>query len=365
MSEHATQQLIAQILTFSANETALETRLRQFNDTDWENLVKIASAHLVLTTVYCRLKQKQLLHLLPQDLISYLQDLTAINRNRNSTIVAQINTISQLLQQHHINHVFLKAAALINAGYYKDLGERMLFDIDILIDKAQLKQAAQLITTLGYESHPITFGLKYAQAHNAPLLIPKKEGIAAVELHRHVLHQYSDTYLPAIDLLSKKIQVNNLYIPCASHLLSHIILNFEINDYGFNQNKLGFRNAYDFICGAKGLSIDELDKISSTSAFHALFIAKTGYFFKDVKSTKLTASVRFRYYFFSKSHENRYFKKLHDVGIIAAGKTKKTLRLWGYLIKRLIWFITNTNFRKEAWKDRRRVIKQTKAMFFD
>lgn len=364
MSPHATQQLIAQILAFTANTKALETKLRKLNDTDWEDLVKIASAHLVLTTVYCRLQQKQLLYILPKDLKIYLHDLTAINRNRNNTIFKQIEALSQLLKTNNINHVFIKGAALLVADYYNDFGERMICDIDILIEPTQLKKASQLIQTLGYHSQPLTFGLKYKQPHNAPLLMPKKEGIATVELHRHVLHKYSKKFLPTKNLLDQKVSYKTFYIPSKQQLLSHIILNFEINDYGYNQIRLGFRNVYDFIMVLNEMSDIEIRHLWIISKYHKDFIAKAGVYFKEIKSYRLTYYNWLRYYIFKKSQEHTLFKLIHSFIIKHVGKAKIALQFYKDLFIRTILFITNKNYRKEAWQDRKRLIQLLKAKFF-
>ena len=361
---HNTLQCIAHILSFSPNATALETQLRQFTDEDWLDLVKVGSSHLVLTTIYCRLQQKQLLQVLPKDLKTYLHDLTAINRNRNTTIFKQIDALSQLLKTNNINHVFLKGAALLVAGYYNDFGERMISDIDILIEPLQLKKASQLIQTLGYHSQPLTFGLKYKQPHNAPLLMPKKEGVATVELHRHVLHKYSKKFLPTKSLLDQKVSCNAFYIPSKQQLLSHIILNFEINDYGYNQIRLGFRNAYDFIIVLNKMSDIEVRHLWTISKYHKGFIAKAGVYFKEIKSYRLTYNNWLRYYIFKKSQEHTLFKLIHTFSIKHVGKAKIGIQFYKDLCHRTILFITNKNYRKEAWQDRKRLIELLKAKFF-
>ncbi|MDC1504448.1 nucleotidyltransferase family protein [Winogradskyella sp.] len=363
LTPHKTLQCITNILTFSPNATALETQLRQFTDEDWLDLVKVGSSHLVLTTIYCRLQQKQLLQVLPKDLEIYLHDLTAINRNRNTTILKQIEDLSQLLKNNNINHVFLKGAALLVSGYYKDLGERMICDIDILIDNTQLKLAAQLIRAKGYESEPITFGTKYKNVHNDPILIPKKTGIAAIELHRHVLHKHSNNYLSTHDLLLHKRIYNTFYIPSKQQLLSHIILNFEINDYGYNQISLGLRNAYDFIIVANKLTDSALKSQWNTSKYHRMFIAKVGFYFKEIDLYNFSYNDRLRYFIFKKSQEETFFKKIYFFSVKHISKAKIVIQFYKDLIHRTILFITNKNYRQEAWQDRKRLIGLLKAKF--
>ena len=144
----ATYQHIADILSYDSDTSTLESTLSQpaFN---WDAIVKEGSKHLVLPAIFCRLQSKQLLHVLPADLLSYLENITELNRNRNSSILNQMQSISDLLDQNHINHVFLKGAALLVSNIYEDPAERMIGDIDILIDLNQLDETFELFIKEG------------------------------------------------------------------------------------------------------------------------------------------------------------------------------------------------------------------------
>ena len=129
---HQTLQHIADILGFESDKTLLKARLE--SDTmDWDHLVRVGSSHLVLPAIYCRLKAKKLLHVLPQELESYLKEITALNRERNEQLLNEAQQISQWFQEADIDHVFLKGTAMLASGYYEDIAERMVGDIDILI----------------------------------------------------------------------------------------------------------------------------------------------------------------------------------------------------------------------------------------
>ena len=108
-----TYQHIANILSFETSNPKLEKDLSH-PTFDWDAIVVEGSKHLVLPAIYCRLKAKQLLHVLPEELNTYLEGITSINRNRNESILKQVHSISQLLNEHHIDHVFLKGSAHSN-----------------------------------------------------------------------------------------------------------------------------------------------------------------------------------------------------------------------------------------------------------
>ena len=139
-----TYQNIADILSYTSSRDYLENTLSN-SSFNWDNIVIEGSKHLVLPAIYCRLKAKELTHLLPEELDTYLKEITMLNRNRNSEILSQTATLSELLKAHNIAHVFLKGAALISGNYYDDFAERMIGDIDILIPPNQLDLAFQLL----------------------------------------------------------------------------------------------------------------------------------------------------------------------------------------------------------------------------
>lgn len=342
---------IAQILSFNTDVQPLETTLKNYSETDWEALVKVASSHLVLTTVYCRLQQKGLLYILPEDLKIYLEELTTINRNRNKAILKQVTHLSLLLHQHHINHVFLKGVALAVSGYYRDLGERMIGDIDILVDQSQLKKTSLLLLNTNYKYNSTTFGAKYFKSHHDIQLIPKKEGIAAVEIHKDVLHTKARQYLITKNLLQFKCIINNISVPSGHHLIEHTILNHELNDYGFIYNDLGFRNAYDYLI----LNTDNNSK-HYNHKYTNIFISKVNYYFKEVIAQKLGHGLQIKFIFFKLRKKNKSLNKL----FFYITNTKRHL---GTILERTSIFITNKNYRNEAWQDRKRLIKLIKAKF--
>jgi len=241
-SYKATLQLIAEILSFQPNETELK-QLLHATKTDWEAVVKIASKHLVLTTVYCRLKQKRLLGTLPEDLRVYLKELTTINRNRNLTLLNEIKEISTLLNAHEINHVFLKGCALLVGNYYKDFGERMIGDIDILVESDHIEKAFQLLALHGY-TKSITFNYEAKNYRHLPRQI-SEDKFGAVELHKHILDD-KHSYLIDIDIvISNKTIVNSVAIPSVDNLIFNTILAHQINDMGHYYNTLHYKYVYD------------------------------------------------------------------------------------------------------------------------
>ena len=237
-----TLQLIADILSCQNNSSTLRLQLHP-TETNWEALVKVASRFLVLTTLYCKLKQKKLLDLLPEDLDSYLNELTDINRNRNVTLLEEIKDISTVLDAHNINHVFLKGCALLAGGFYKDLGERMIGDMDILVASDQIEKAFEIVTSQGY-SKSITFNYNTKNFRHLDRQV-HEDKFAAIELHKSVLNDRCAHLINTNSILSTKTIVNGVAIPNQDYLIRSIILAYQINSYGSYYNTVHLKYVYD------------------------------------------------------------------------------------------------------------------------
>lgn len=344
-----TYQNIADILSFETSTSELEKR---FSDPlfNWDAIVVEGSKHLVLPAIFCRLKSKNILHVLPDELNNYLEEITAINRNRNISIIAQANSISKLLNNNTIEHAFLKGTALIVANCYDDIAERMVGDIDIIVSKNQLELAYNLLKDNDYFPMEQTLGNDYFEHKHLPRLRTKKH-ICAVELHRKLFISYKDENLSNSTILERKQKKNNISIPSLAHLMRHNLLNYQINDNGSLYNSISFRSAYDTISLLRQKDIDM--NIYNTAVFKYYFNL-SGLFFKDIrKATASKTNLSTSFYLFKLKHLKFYkfwnkLLKLSNFSIL--------------LLARIPHVITNKAYRKALIDDRKRVLKHFKSV---
>ena len=62
------------------NRQEIEMQLKS-TDIDWDAVVKVSTAHYVFPAMYCNFKRADFLKYLPQDLVSYMEHITDINRD--------------------------------------------------------------------------------------------------------------------------------------------------------------------------------------------------------------------------------------------------------------------------------------------
>jgi hypothetical protein len=343
-----TYQYIADILSFKSSNDMLEETLSD-KEFDWDNIVIEGSKHLVLPAIYCRLKAKQLTHLLPDELDIYLKEITALNAQRNHEIISQVNSLSELLNTHEIEHVFLKGSALISGGYYDDNAERMLGDIDILVANDQLDLAFEILKKNSYYPIEQTLGNDFFEHKHLPRLKTDKY-ICAVELHRKLFVSHTNKALSCSNILSSSQLINTIAIPSSKHLLLHNILNYQINDNGSLYNSVSFRSAYDSLVI---LQRKDCSTINSNSKLIRNYFNLLGIFFKDIPEKYSGTNFATKFYNFKLKHLKFY--KFWN-------KLIKLIDFLWIIISRIPHFIKNKAYRTALLKDRRRIFSHMRSV---
>lgn len=350
-SLHSIFQDIAEIIRIDSDREYLIHKLES-DAFDWEKIVPVASSQLIIPLIYCKLKEKELLKQIPEDLNSYLEEITKQNRERNKTIITEVHKISALFRENKIDHVFLKGSALLVSGIYRDIAERMVGDIDILVHPDQLLESQELLMYNGYAQAEESLTDKYFEQKHLPRLLPKKN-IAAIEIHRRLIQKSTDDLLDPVKVLKNKSQNGNINIPATTDLLLHSILNFEVNDLGFYFNYLGLRNAYDVLT----LSASSTNTIKNNFAdnnYTRSFSMKLSCYFNEEISELLPGSSKWRHFFFLSKQKHRSVRKINF-------KILTIFNLISLIFNRLILFISNSSYRRESYDKRNQIFKFIKA----
>ena len=212
------------------------------NDKFWDKFVQIGSSHYVIPALYYKLKERDCLKLLNDELHSYLKEVYTQNYKRNLELVKEVNEISNILKNNNIDHVFLKGAALISTLYKNSIGIRMVGDIDILIAEDQITDAKILLKDYNYTDIVFPF-FKIKNLKHLPRLINNNK-IFAVELHRNITPKLKIDY---DKFLNSKKCLNKIFIPNTNNLLFHSIINFQLNDGGGLRARFHFRTLFDVL----------------------------------------------------------------------------------------------------------------------
>lgn len=341
---------LAQILSFESNETELRAQLSS-KSMDWEWFVKASSQLGVMTSAYCRLEQKGLLDLIPEDLSSYLSEITTINRNRNETLLEQVKELSTLFNSDGINHVFIKGCALMASGYFKDFGERLIGDIDVLVEPSDLNKAGQLLLDLKYVASKASLFGQYKDHRHLPRLV-HKDRLGAVEVHSKILRKNIPKTLNPEKVLKNRILVNQVYVPKVETSIDILILNDQVNDFGYLLKLINFKSCYDSLVIEH--QINQPKDNSKISKYHHVYYNLGGHYFKTLRanSTKKNTVVA-----------NYLYKHINQNGIVRLMYTWLAKVYIGLLtlMEGVTLFLKNKRFRAAVWNHKSEVLKTLKG----
>ena len=170
-----------------------------------------------------------------------MKHITDLNRERNTQIVEQAKEINELLLANNITPIFLKGTGNLLEKLYEDVAERMVGDIDILIQKSDCEKAYMLLIDYGYFND---IALQKDHRH-LPRLIHKSK-IGAIEVHKEILrgkyakhfnYQHVDNTLTDNNKIKTLSNGNKIKLTIYSRL---------INDYEYRLKKINLRAAYDY-----------------------------------------------------------------------------------------------------------------------
>ena len=242
MTYQETLFFVAQCLTISLeekNRSLIEQKLQK-GDIDWDKVVQLSTSHYVLPAMYCNLKRVDFLKYLPKELVSYMSHITQLNRARNLQIINQAKALNQLLLAHHITPVFLKGTGNLLEGLYEDIAERMVGDIDIIIERNQISESKLIFKKNGYKK-----GIEVFSDHRHESRLIKEKQIAALEIHKELIRE---EYIQAFNYntIQKETQkINGISVSSFDNQLVLSIAAQQINDRGYQYKSIALRNAYD------------------------------------------------------------------------------------------------------------------------
>lgn len=336
-----TLDFVATCLTVSLenNNRLLIKKKLESSNIDWDSVVKLSTSHYVLPAMYCNLKRVDLIHYLPKNLVTYMGEILNLNRERNRQIIKQAKELNSVLLSNNIRPIFLKGTGNLLEGLYKDIGERMIGDIDFLLSKKDLISAYKILKDDGYTT--LENLTKNFPGHRHFTRLVKQKNIAALEIHKEVtIEKYRKEF--DYEMIIKDIQqIKGLSLLSFENQLSLSIISSQINDYGFELKNFSLRNAYDvFLLSKKVNTKKAISNFIKLKDPLNCFLANCNLVFGDLKSLKYYKTKQ------SENYLNSYNKSL-DGG---KSKIKKNFKLIKITLRRRFNIVYKSLFNSENRK---------------
>lgn len=314
------------------NKVLVESALKA-DEVNWDDVVKISTAHYVFPALYCNLKKAGFLHYLPDDLVEYMQHITDLNRERNEQIITQAREINDLLLANAITPIFLKGTGNLLEGLYDDIAERMVGDIDFLVSKEEYQETITITEKSGYDKVHDNRELNFP-SHRHYFRLKKENRIAAVEIHKGLTNEKFDSKFNFEKTTTDLLTINNIHLLNYKNQLSLSIIAKQINDDGQYFNNIALRNAYDIFLLSK-----KTNSLNAIKPFDTLFKPLNN-FLAIVQSVLNSKTVLFE----SNSNSEKTLKKFNT--IITEQKKQQAISLKLFIKKRL-HIIYKSIFNKE------------------
>ena len=251
MTRRHTYYLIARTLALDLHPDRAGEIVKNLpvKETHWQLLVKTSSDNMILPSFFLALQRHNLLQHLPADLQQYLQQILELNRERNLNVIRQAWEVRDLLKKNDIPCLFMKGTGNILDGLYSDTGERMVYDLDVLVPEDKMLTAAQLMEAQGYHTQKKFNPRALESTMHYPILL-REDQVAGVEIHRMpVQYLYRKSFHGhtifenAVESQSEK----GFLLMNYSHRIIHNFLHAQLMHSGHYNARVSLRDLYDLL----------------------------------------------------------------------------------------------------------------------
>jgi len=237
------------------------TRSNRFS---WEEVVRLASEHLVAPALHGATLEADIAATMPADVVDYFEGVATLNRQRNAAIRDEAIDLGRILNAAGILPLFLKGGANLLSGLYADPASRVMSDLDILVSVDQARIAVEALRESGFVE--LSDYHDPRAHHHAPL--GRNGTPAMVELHHAVLAYPFGSILPADEVLesAQRLRIGeesavDVAVPTIHHRIVHNIAHAQLMDHGYVYGTFDIRQLLDFVllCGTVPNELDWLD----------------------------------------------------------------------------------------------------------
>lgn len=270
---------------------------QNFKNVNFDKLIFLASSQLVLPLFYKKLINNKIKSSIKKKFIKYLKEIYLINSNRNRELIKEIAYISKILKQNKINHVFIKGAALAISKLSKQIGIRMIGDIDILVKKNDFDRTVKILKKNKYQNNK--FFYNFFDTHHYPRLT-RKNKLFAVEIHNNISNK--NKILKVEKIIDDCLVINKINVPKFINQKIIAIWNFQDGDDGLSKCNYSLRNYYDVFGILKNEQVPIQIKNKNlfikyfTVASHFGLIQKTKFKYSKITLIRFKLKNKFKFY---------------------------------------------------------------------
>ncbi|MBF0528408.1 MAG: nucleotidyltransferase family protein [Deltaproteobacteria bacterium] len=195
----------------------------------WEAVLRVADREGLLPALYCALRDKGLLAYLADDVRELLAEIHRLNSVRNGHILTTMTSVNELFVKAGLRPVWLKGGAYLASGVFSDPGEFIMLDLDVLVPKNEVTNAAKALEADGWTPGRTI----YPPDHHHLVPYYHQDHLVRIETHFDLTLECNRHLLPAASLLANAVsgssKVPDLLVPSPTHMALHHIIEAFIN----------------------------------------------------------------------------------------------------------------------------------------
>ena len=305
----------------------------EINDINFDNLIKLASRHLMLPALFFNINKKNISYLFPKDFVEYIKNIYSINKARNTVLLKEAKELSELLYKNNINHIFLKGTALLLSNVFEDIGERMMCDIDFIIQHKDEEKVEKILEKNNYFTNNIIDLFRVFKHKHLTTRVNKNKTIS-IEPHLELLSPKYRVVFNSKKLINDfKVETKTIKTPSKPFLFDHCIYALQIEDKRFFNSYHSHRSIYDIykLDCKKSLTIKNIKKDIFIKHFF-ITINKFKIFDIHIKTTLLSS----------------YFDKLFRFLFISFLKIFTVIDIYIFKLSFIIQLFFNNELRERA-----------------
>ncbi len=251
MNKSQTYYFIGRVLSLDfvpGNKIIIASQISD-NKVNWPGFVKLGSDKLVLPALYYQLSKHGLTSLMPADLTQYLGEVYQLNQQRNQNVIKLSAFLRDLLQKHGIKTLFMKGTGNILDGLYQDIGVRMVYDVDVLVDESKMLDAANLLIKEGFITQKKFNPRALDSTMHYPILL-REDYVAGVEVHcKPAQYHYDKVFNNNRVWAGKKLseQTPGFFTMDYKSRIVHSFMHAQLMHNGHYHADVSHRDLYDLL----------------------------------------------------------------------------------------------------------------------
>jgi hypothetical protein len=172
--------------------------------------------------------------------------------------------------------VFMKGTGCLLSNVYADIGERMIGDIDMLVEEKNYLKTAELIMQLGYRNDEPVYDDFMTLKHYPRLY--RTDVPADIEIHRiPVYNKYGKKFNSKIVFGNKQTIADraNCFAPAITHLVIHNFIHNQLVNYCYRFKIRSLRDMFDIYRLSPAIDFQEVmeqveEKKKAGAYFHII-----------------------------------------------------------------------------------------------